>query len=124
MREQPRCIFYANRRRQLRGPNLPLEDVLHRKRLADFFLGWATLNIHNHDSQQLIPVDEEERLAGRFDRPDAEEYAIDIMREQGRPIPPPLTTRLEPFDRDILKAVYQLRGQSSVNLERMSSGGN
>ena len=75
----------------------------------------AVYCISNGEPQQLILLDDEQRLSDRFDSPDAQEYALEILHEQGRVIPPPPITSLEPFDRHVLTAVYQLRGNGDLS---------
>jgi len=78
--------------------------------LASFFVTWAVQCIRGGEPQQLIILDDEERLTGGFQSPEADEYALEVLRRQGRLMPPPRIKSLEPFDRLVLSAVYELRG--------------
>jgi DNA-binding PadR family transcriptional regulator len=87
---------------------------LYNKDLTGYFLTWTIQRIRIGEPQQLIVLDDEERLAAAFDSRDADEYALEILRRQNRPMPPPAITSLEAFDQSVLGVVNQLRGKGCL----------
>ncbi len=83
--------------------------------LASFFVTWAVQCIRGGEPQQLIVLEDEERLEGGFEFPGADDHALKILRRQGRLMPPPRIKSLEPFDRLVLSAVYELRGEGQLS---------
>jgi len=81
--------------------------------LASHFLICAVQCIQGGEPQHLIVLSDEERLSGGFDSR-ATDYARELLRRQGRLMPPPPIKSLEPFDRHVLAAVYELRGKSYI----------
>ena len=82
----------------------------YRKELADFFATWAIQEAH---AQLPDRTDiDEEKLVKR-----GVEYAMEILRKQGRLVPDAPVRSLQPFDQLVLTAVYLLRGQGyAVNI--------
>ena len=82
----------------------------YRKELADFFATWAI-----QDAYAQLPDQthiDEEKIVKR-----GVEYAMEILRKQGRLLPDEPVRALQPLDQQVLAAVYLLRGQGySVNI--------
>ncbi|HEY2382873.1 MAG TPA: hypothetical protein VGK48_16985 [Terriglobia bacterium] len=51
-----------------------MEDTLHR--------------LQEGELQHMLVLSDEERYSEICDKPDADEYALKLLREQGRPVPP------------------------------------
>jgi len=82
----------------------------YRKELADFFATWAIQEAHAQLPDRT-GIDEE-KLVKR-----GVEYAMEILRKQGRLVPDAPVRSLQPFDQLVLTAVYLLRGQGyAVNI--------
>jgi hypothetical protein len=62
----------------------------------------------------LISLTDEERYSEKFDSREAEEFAIEILERHGIAMPSPRVTAVEPFERDVLAAVYTLRGSGRL----------
>ena len=82
----------------------------YRKELADFFATWAIQEAHAQLPDRT-GIDEE-KLVKR-----GVEYAMEILRKQGRLVPDAPVRSLQPFGQLVLTAVYLLRGQGyAVNI--------
>jgi hypothetical protein len=75
----------------------------YRQSLADFFETWADQEAR---SDLPLPEIDEERLVQK-----GVEYAMEILRKQGRLLPADYTPSIDPFDEQVLAAVYALQGQ-------------
>jgi hypothetical protein len=82
----------------------------YREQISTDFLYSAIHEIRCGNTQRLIPLTDEERYAVQFEDCDAEEFALEILARQGRSMPPPVIRSLPTFDRNVLAAVYKLRG--------------
>src|SRR5262249_50772251 len=82
----------------------------YREKIATDFLYSAIHEIRSGNAQQLIPLTDEERYGLQFEDCNAEEFALEILARHGRLMPPPLVRSLPTFDRNVLAAVYELRG--------------
>jgi hypothetical protein len=58
--------------------------------LSRLFLDEAVHLLHAGELQHLLVLTDEERYSPFWDYPDADMYAMEVLREQGRPVPPPL----------------------------------
>ena len=87
----------------------------YRDALADFFATWALQDARAQLPQQ-VHIDED-RLVEK-----GVNYAMEILRRQGRVLPAGAIESLEPFDQLVLTAIYLLRGEAySLNItERVS----
>ena len=77
----------------------------YRKPLAEFFATWAIQEAYAASGQE-IHIDEEKLVKKGV------EYAMGILRKQGRIIEGPLPT-LAPYDQLVLAAIYMLHGQAN-----------
>ncbi len=75
----------------------------YRQSLADFFETWADQEAH---SDLPLPDIDEEKLVKK-----GVEYAMEILRKQGRLLPADYNPPIDPFDEQVLAAVYALHGQ-------------
>ena len=71
--------------------------------LADFFKTWADQEARAHIPMADI---DEEKLGQK-----AVEYALGILQKQGRLLPADYNPSIDPFDEQVLAAVYALHGQ-------------
>jgi DNA-binding MarR family transcriptional regulator len=76
-----------------------------RQALADFFETWADQEARSHVP---MPDIDEERVVQR-----GVEYAMEILRKQGRILPDGPPPALEPYDQLVLAAIYMLHGQAN-----------
>jgi len=97
MLEEPKPDYEALVRWQQRYPQ-------YRKELAEFFATWS---MQEHLAEVLPePVIDEEKIVKK-----GVEYAMEILRKQGRLLPADYNPPIDPFDEQVLAAVYALHGQ-------------
>ena len=108
MLEEPKPSYAALLRWTERYPQ-------YRDALADFFATWALQDARAQQPQQ-VRIDEDRLVEKGVD------YAMEILRRQGRVLPAGAIESLEPFDQLVLTAIYLLRGEAySGNItERVS----
>jgi hypothetical protein len=56
--------------------------------LSEWFVDYAVRRSQKGEHQHLLSVTDEERYSPFWDHPDADEYALELLREQGRLMPP------------------------------------
>jgi hypothetical protein len=79
--------------------------------IAEKLVSRAITNIELGERQQLIIYDHDEIVMSQnFDRIDQHHYAHEVLRRRALEIPPRPVVALEPFDRQVLAAVYEFRG--------------
>src|SRR5438876_7078512 len=76
----------------------------YRKQLADYFAAWAIQEAYAA-GQQRTHIDEEKLVQRGVD------YAMETLRKQGRLLPADYNPSVNPFDQQVLAAVYALHGQ-------------
>src|SRR5438445_13674997 len=99
MLEEPKPDYEALVRWQQRYPQ-------YRNELAEFFATWS---MQGHLAEVLPePVIEEEKLVQK-----GVEYAMEILRKQGRLLPADYNPSIAPFAELVLAPVYTLHGQAA-----------
>jgi DNA-binding PadR family transcriptional regulator len=86
----------------------------YREKIAEEFVSGAVEAVRRGEPQRLIPLTDEERYSEKFDGIEAEDFALEILERHGIAMPPPRITALEPFERNVLAAVYMLRGSGRL----------
>jgi len=76
----------------------------YRKQLADYFAAWAIQEAYAA-GQQRTHIDEEKLVQRGVD------HAMETLRKQGRLLPADYNPSVNPFDQQVLAAVYALHGQ-------------
>ncbi|HEY2381144.1 MAG TPA: hypothetical protein VGK48_08165 [Terriglobia bacterium] len=77
----------------------------HREALAEFFVVWAE---DLASPVEEVPAIDEAAEAAAIQK--LVDYALDVLRKQGRLIPKEYVAAIQPFDQVILEAVIELRG--------------
>ncbi|HLH31580.1 MAG TPA: hypothetical protein VKY31_10280, partial [Terriglobia bacterium] len=86
----------------------------YREEIAESIVFDATHKISQGEPQDLIIYDEDEIvMAQNLDYIDQYNYALEVLRRRELEIPPRPVESLEPFDRQVLEAAYQLRAKAS-----------
>jgi hypothetical protein len=106
----------------LEGPPSPSYEAMvqwcgrfpqYREQIAERFVADAILNIDEGEPQDLIKYDEDEIvMAQSLDSIDQRHYALEVLRRRALQIPPPPRESLDPFDRQVLQAAYELRSEA------------
>jgi PadR family transcriptional regulator, regulatory protein PadR len=101
MLEEPKPHYEALVRWQNRYPQ-------YRDQLADFFATWGVQEFLAEAGVPEPDIDEEKLVKKGVD------YAMEILRRQGRIIPRTEVVTLQPFDQLVLTAIYLLFGDAYV----------
>ena len=56
--------------------------------LSTWFVDYAVRRLQKGEHQHLLTLTDEERYSPFWDHPDADEYALELLREQSRLMPP------------------------------------
>ena len=82
----------------------------YRDRLAEFFSGWVVQKLYaDLPDDDEVPEIDEERLVQ-----EGVEFAMDILRSQGRLLPGTPAELPQPFDQLVLTAIYLLHGKADA----------
>ena len=85
----------------------------YREQIAERFVEDAVCNIDAGEPQELIKYDEDEIvMAQNLDSIGQRDYAFEVLRRRALEIPPRPVTSLDPFDRQVLEAAYELRSEA------------
>ena len=83
------------------------------EQIARRFVADAILHINDGEPQALINYDEDEIvMAQNLDSIDQRAYALEVLRRRALEIPPRPLKALDPFDRQVLQAAYELRSEA------------
>src|SRR5437879_7049701 len=82
----------------------------YRDRLAEFFNGWAVQKLYADlpDDEEAPQIDEDRLVK------EGVEFAMEILRSQGRLLPETPAELPEPFDQYVLTAIYLLHGRADA----------
>ena len=82
----------------------------YRDRLAEFFNGWAVQKLYaDLPDDEEVPQIDEDRLVK-----EGVEFAMEILRSQGRLLPETPAELPEPFDQYVVTAIYLLHGRADA----------